>query len=252
MEIEINKVLLNSSCINGVIGDYDLFINDLKKIDFDNNSIIIDKKRLTKEEKRKLRKKIAIVEENIPNNYKRLTVYDFMKLYVLENYLVLRDYKKKIKDSLKIVGLTNYEERLVNTLSSSEVKLLLLATTLLTNPDIIVIDSLFTFFDMKWEKKVISLLNQLVDKYKKIIVICTNDSEFIYKYTKNLVCFSNNKILIQGNTDYLFEENTSLLMNNKIVIPKTILFTNLVLKKNVKLNYNKDIRDLIKDIYKKV
>lgn len=252
MEIKINKAIIDSNCINGVIGNYDLFINDLKKIDFDNNSIIIDKKRLTKEEKRKLRKKIAIVEENISNNYKRLTVYDFMKLYVLENYLVLKDYKKKIKDSLKIVGLTNYEERIVNTLSASEVKLLLLATTLLTNPDIMVIDNLFTFFDMKLEKKVISLLNQLVDKYKKIIIICTNDSEFIYKYTKNLICFSNDKILIQGNTDYLFEENTSLLVNNKICIPKTILFTNLVLKKNIKLNYNKDIRDLIKDIYKKV
>lgn len=252
MEIKINKVIIDSNCINGVIGNYDLFINDLKKIDFDNNTIIIDKKKLTKEEKRKLRKKIAIVEEDISNNYKVLTVYDFMKLYVLENYLVLKDYKKKIKDSLKIVGLTNYEERLVNTLSSSEVKLLLLATSLLTNPDIMVIDNLFTFFDIKLEKKIMNLLNQLVDKYKKIIIICTNNSEFIYRNTKNLVCFSNDKILIQGNTDYLFEENTTLLMNNKIVIPKTILFTNLVLKKNIKLNYSKDIRDLIKDIYKKV
>ncbi len=252
MEIKINKTLVDSTCINGIIGDYNTFVNDLKRIDFDNNNIIIDKKKLTKEEKRNLHKKIAIVEKNISDNYKILTVYDFMKLYVLENYLILKDYKKKIKDSLKIVGLTNYHERLVNTLSSSEIKLLLLATTMLSNPDIIVIDDLFTYFDIKWEKKVLSLLNQLVDKYKKVIIICTNDSEFVYKYTKNLICFSNDKILIQGNTDYLFEENTSLLMNNKIGIPKTILFTNLVLKKDIKLNYSKDIRDLIKDIYKKV
>ena len=97
------------------------------------------------------------------------------------------------------------------------------------------------------------LLNQLVDKYKKVVIICSNNSEFIYKYTKNLICFSNDNLLMQGDTNTLFEENTLKLMNNSINIPKTILFTNLVLeKKNIKLNYNKDIRDLIKDIYKKV
>ncbi len=252
MEIKINKVLLKSDCINGVIGEYDLFINDLKKIDFDSNNIIIDKNKLTKKEKRELYKKIAIVDNNISDNYRGFTIYEFMRLYVIENYIVLKDYKKKIKDSLRIVGLTNYEDRLINTLSNTEIKLLLFATVLLSNQDIIVIDNLFTFFDMKYKKKILDLLNQLVDKYKKMIIICYNDSEFIYNYTKNLICFSDNKILIQGDTNHLFEENTTLLMNNKVVIPKTILFTNLVLKKNIKLNYNKDIRDLIKDIYKKV
>ena len=59
--------------------------------------------------------------------------------------------------------------------------------------------------------------------------------------------------IISGNTSDIFENNKELLEKNDIDIPYTIRFTDLVLKvKNIKLNYNKDIRDLIKDIYKKV
>lgn len=253
MEIKVNNILFKSNEINGVIGTYDWFINDFKKVDFDSNNIYINKKRLTKKEKRDLFKTISIVMDDIPNNYYGNTVYSFMKFYILENSLVIKDYRKKIKDSLKIVGLNNYENKIISTLSTLEVKLVLFATSLLSNPNIIILDKFFDCFDLKYRKKTMDLLNQLVDKYKKVVIICSNNSEFIYKYTKNLICFSNGNLLMQGNTNTLFEENTLKLMNNSINIPKTILFTNLVLeKKNIKLNYNKDIRDLIKDIYKKV
>ena len=252
MEIKINGAIIKSNLINGVIGTYDFFINNLKKIDFDNNNIYIDNKRLTKEEKRTLYKKISIVDTNIDNIYYSLSIYNYMKMYILNKTLTVKDYRKKIIDSLKIVGLNNYENKIINELSSSEVKLVLLATALLSNPDIIVCNELFNFFDIKTRKKVIDIFNRLIDNYHKIIIICSNDSEFIYRYTKNLICFSKNKLLIQGDTNKLFEGNTLKLMNNSINIPKTILFTNLVRKKGIKLNYNKDIRDLIKDIYKKV
>lgn len=253
MEIKINNIIFKSNEINGIIGTYDLFINDFKKIDFDSNNVYINKKRLTKKEKRDLFKTISIVMDNIPNNYYGNTVYSFMKFYILENSLVIKDYRKKIKDSLKIVGLNKYEDKIISTLSDLEIKLVLFATSLLSNPNIIILDKFFDCFDLKYRKKTMDLLNQLVDKYNKVIIICSNNSEFIYKYTKNLICFSNDILLMQGDTNTLFEENTLKLMNNSINIPKTILFTNLVLeKKSIKLNYNKDIRDLIKDIYKKV
>lgn len=253
MEIKINNIIFKSHEINGIIGTYDFFIRNLKEMDFDSKNVYINQKKLTKKDKRDLFKNISIVTNNISNNYYGNTVFSFMKFYILENSLVIKDYRKKIKDSLRIVGLNKYEDRIISTLSSSEVKLVLFATSLLSNPNIIILDKFFDCFDLKYRKKTIDLLNQLVDKYKKIIIICSNNSEFIYKYTKNLICFSNEKLLIQGDTNTLFEENTVKLMNNSINIPKTILFTNLVFnKKNIKLNYNKDIRDLIKDIYKKV
>lgn len=253
MEIKINNIVLKSNCINGVIGTYKSFINDLKKIDFDTNTIYIDKKRLIKSEKQALFRKISIVDDNIDNNCFGLSVYSFMKQYILKNSLIVKDYRKKIMDSLKIVGLNKSSDKLISVLSHSELKLVLLAISLLSNPDIIIIDNFFNCFDMKNRKKIISLFTQLIDKHKKIVVICSNDSEFLYRYTSNLICFSNCKLLIQGDTNKLYEEDTLLLKDNDISIPKTILFTNLVLKsKQVRLNYNKDIRDLIKDIYKKV
>ncbi len=252
MEVKINGAIIKSNLINGVIGTYENFINDIKKADFDKNNIYINNKRLNKEEKLNLYKKISIVDTSIDSNYYSLSVYNYMKMCILNKNLVIKDYRKKIIDSLRIVDLINYENKTINDLSSSEKKLVLFATALLSNPDIIICNELFCFFDIKIRKKIISLFNQLVDNYHKIIVICSNNSEFIYRYTKNLICYSKNKLLIQGSTDILFEENTLKLINNYIDIPKTILFTNLAREKGVKLNYNKDIRDLIKDIYKKV
>ena len=58
---------------------------------------------------------------------------------------------------------------------------------------------------------------------------------------------------MEGNTDTLFEENVDKFLENNIEIPKSIEFSYLVNKnKNVKLGLFRDIRDLIKDIYKKV
>ena len=116
MEIKVNNILFKSNEINGVIGTYDFFINAFKKVYFDSNNIYINKKRLTKKEKRDLFKTISIVMDDIPNNYYGNTVYSFMKFYILENSLVIKDYRKKIKDSLKIVGLNNYENKIISTL----------------------------------------------------------------------------------------------------------------------------------------
>jgi len=73
----------------------------------------------------------------------------------------------------------------------------------------------------------------------------------LYRYTNYLIIFRNNKI-IEGSTTDLFKR-VDYLKRNKIVIPKIVEFTYLAKKKkNIRLEYHKDIRDIIKDIYKHV
>jgi energy-coupling factor transporter ATP-binding protein EcfA2 len=167
--------------------------------------------------------------------------------------LIIKDLEKKIADSLRIVGLsTDLLIRNVYTLSSSEQKLLQIGISLISNPDILILDEPFISLDMKNEKKVIMLLQKIKEQYNKTIIIISNNSDILYKYTNNIIIIKNNKILIEGLTNEVFQR-VDFLKRNKIQIPEIVEITYLAKKnKNIKIDYHKDIRDIIKDIYKHV
>ncbi len=254
MEIVLeNKLKLDSSGIIGVMDNKRYLINYFKNIGFDKNNIVLDKKKVIQKELVNFKRMISIIE-NYTIDDLDLTVYQYMKSKIFENILDIRDYRKKIYDSLKIVGLSeNYLDKRVLKLSKIELQWVNFAIGLFSNPDIIVLNRVFHSLDIKNTKKLISLLSQLTEKYHKIIIICTNDAEVVYKYTKRAIIIKDNELLLSGLSENIFQDNFELLLKNNISIPKTIEFSYLAnTKKNIKLGYFKDIRDLIKDIYKKV
>ena len=253
MEIKIS----NFKLFNDVIGIFDednYFINLVKNISFNEKTISINGKKLTGFQKRRFLNKIKIIDKEIDDSLLSLNVYQYMRYDIIDNLLNLKDYKKKIYDSLSIVGLKslNLNKKVIE-LSSCEKKLLQFATALLSNPDIIIFDCFFEVFDIKLRKKISNLLSQLVERYKKVVILCSNQGEFIYKYTNYSIVIKDGKRLIDGKTEDVFTNNVRLLIDNGFDVPEIIMFSykaNLI--KNAKLNYHKDCRDLIKDIYKKV
>ena len=253
MEIKLS----NFKLVNDVIGIFDednYFINLVKNISFNEKTISINGQKLTCFQKRRFLNKIKIIDKEIDDSLLSLNVYQYMRYDIIDNLLNLKDYKKKIYDSLSIVGLKNLNlNKKVIELSSCEKKLLQFATALLSNPDIIIFDCFFEVFDIKLRKKISNLLSQLVERYKKVVILCSNQGEFIYKYTNYSIVIKDRKKLIDGKTEEVFTNNVRLLIDNGFDVPEIIMFSykaNLI--KNAKLNYHKDCRDLIKDIYKKV
>lgn len=197
-------------------------------------------------------KRVSIVKGDFENIYFKNTIYSYM-MYEIENRNIkLKDDLKKIRDSLKIVGLNNIElNREINTLSESEKKLLMLAIALLNNPEVIIIEEPFKRLDLKNEKKLILLLRKIKEKYNKIIVFISTDSNILYKYTEHLIVYKD-KVLLEGKTSTILE-NVEFLKKNKLSVPEIVEFTYLAKSKyNVKIDYHSDIRDIIKDIYKHV
>lgn len=254
MEINIeNKIKLDSTGIIGVMDNKGYLINYFKNIGFDKNNIVLDKKKVIQKELIGFKRRISIIENYVTDGMD-LTVYEYMKYKIFDNILDVRDYRKKINDSLKIVGLSeNYLDKKILKLSKIEIQWVSFAIGLCSNPDIIVLNRVFHSLDIKNIKKLIGILSQLTEKYHKVIIICTNDAEVVYKYTKKAIIIKDSEVLLTGSSDNIFQDNFELLLKNNINIPKTIEFSYLVNhKKNIHLGYFKDIRDLIKDIYKKV
>ena len=180
------------------------------------------------------------------------TIIDRMIYEIERRNLEVKDYKKKIKDSLKIVGLDIELERSINTLSYSEKKLLQIAIELLENPDTLIFIEPFRGLDLFNIKKLMRLFRKLIDKYNKTIIFISDNSDILYKNTDYILVYKNNKLIKQGETKKVFED-VEFLKKNKINIPEIVDFTYLVKTKyNVKIDYHRDIRDIIKDIYKHV
>ena len=202
--------------------------------------------------KNKSIQKIVVVKEDYLSSNFLIKVYEYMYYEIRRKRLILKNPKKKIDDSLRIVGLDNsYLNRNINSLSSSEKILVILAISLLSNPDIIILDDIFKYFDRVNEKRLSILLEKIRDLYGKTIILINDDNEILYKYTSKLIIKKNN-LFIEGDTNKLFQR-VDFLHKNNIKVPEIIELTHLIKKKKkVKLEYHKDVRDILKDIYKHV
>ena len=119
-------------------------------------------------------------------------------------------------------------------LSLSDKVVLLIANISNYKEKNILIDKLFRYLDTKNTKKVIEFLKK--QKNKNIYIL--EDEDFLMKYI--------NKLLIDEKIvnleEYFKDNNLSSLYE----------ITNILRKKNIKIMYNKDYRDFIKDVYKNV
>lgn len=244
---------INSETIYGVTGSNKeefLSLVSLKKLNkgqLTTNENI----KITKDNINEYRKKISYVDRKIKTH--QHNVLNIMTDYIVKNNLVIKDPIKKIKDSLKIIGL---DENILNkdivNLSSSEKKLLQISLSLLSNPDIIILDEPFKFLDKQNEKILVILLQRLKEQFKKTIIISTDDSNKLYQYTKEMIFLKNDEIFLTGPTNELYLR-VDYLKRNKFEIPDTVEFTYIAKKKKeVKIDYHKDVRDIIKDIYKHI
>ena len=214
--------------------------------------IKINNKEITNDDLNEIKKKTSIVENNF-RKYYQTRVYELMYYMIIEKNIILKNPKKKIVDSLKIVGLnSSYLDRQLCTLSSSEKKQIQFALALLSNPELIIMDEPFINYDLKTSKKMWMLIQRMKDQYNKTFIWISHDIDNLFKYSTNLIIIKNNKILIEGKTNEIIQK-VEYLKKNKIPIPPIIDFTYQVKKeKNICLEYHNDVRDILKDIYKHV
>ena len=177
---------------------------------------------------------------NINNISTNKTIYEYMIDIIRSYNLDIKNELKKIKDSLRLSFLNHLDiNRYINTLSTSEKTLLTLSISLIFNPEIIILEDAYLGLDRKNTMKLNILFNKLIDDYNIKIILIDKDINKLYKYTNHI--YYNNKLV--KNKDLYLED----------VDEETISFIKKVKDmKNIKLTYYKDVRDIIKDIYKSI
>ena len=196
---------------------------------------------------------VVFVEEVFVNHLKKDLVYDYFVSYLCQYHISVSNIEDKIKGSFKIVGL---DESILSSsfyqLASSDLKLVQLALCFLSNPKVILLEEPFLDFDEKQVKKVYRILEKLKDKYHKTIVISSTHANVLYQYTEHLIVLDSSTLLAEGKTEDVYFQ-CGLLEEHAIEIPEVVRFIQLAYqKKNIRLDHRKDVRDVIKDIYRSV
>lgn len=215
------------------------------------NYLIQSNKRL--ENVNELRFNIGMIfqfpEEQFFNN----TVYDELAIILKFYDYKLDQIEKRVYDVLKMVELsTDYLGRNPMTLSNGEKRKLAVASALIINPKVLILDEPTIGLDDKSKKDLIKLLRLLKNRYKKTIIIVSHDVDLLHELVDYIYVLNNKEIVLEG-TKYDVFKQVKLLKKYGLSVPKIIEFEDKVLtKKKIKLGYRDDIKDLIKDIYRYV
>lgn len=197
----------------------------------------------------KLRMNVGYIKEN-PNEFlfnKR--VIDELNFGIKYFKYKLNKQSIRIQEALTLVGLTeDYLYKEVNSLSLNEKKRLSIASSLIFNPSIIVLEEPIMFLTYKDKEKLIKLIHTLKTKYKKTIIIITKDTNLPYEVSDEVLLFSAGELVESGSKELLTQDK--LINKIKCDIPEIVKFINVSNKMNANLTYTSNILDLIKEVYR--
>ena len=195
----------------------------------------------------KIRSDIGIVMQNVDVQLFRETVKEHIA-FQLSTYNY-KNTEKRIIDSLSMVGLDeSFLNKKIKNLSNGERFLVALSGVLSYNPKVIILDDPTNFLDYKTMISILKLLKRIKCKYKKTIIIFSNDIDFIYELSDYVYVLNKGKIVLHGDKYKVF--TNKILEKYNIELPDIVKLTD-EFKKISKCNIpNRDnISDLIKDIY---
>lgn len=252
--LERINLKIEDNHITGIIGEYKSLlcelIDSLKKPS--TGSILVGALEINKENLKTVRKEVSLIRQNAYDQFFTDNVKEEMMFLISRLNYKPRDLNKKMNQALLLVGLDkSYLNKSIQSLSSGEKKLFQVAISLIYNPSIIIFDEPFATLDYSNQKKLSKLIKLLKEKYNKTVIIASNNCDLLYELTDDIVILKKGHIIAADDTVKVYQD-IELLKDNEIEMPNLVKFTMLARAKKVKLSYHRDIRDLIKDVYKHV
>ena len=263
MEIELSSIKykkqmndlsckFDSNCVTSIIGKsgsgkslIGYIIMDL--VNRDGGSISVDG--MLNYDKDKFMKDVGYVFQNPFDHFFCNTVREEIAFGLKQFRFKLDKMNIQVSESLKMVGLNdNFLDRKLNTLSSGEACMVAIASSLVLNPKVLILDEPTVYLDNSFKNRLIKLIKMLRDKYHKSVILMSNDVDFVYSVSDKYIFIDNYQIIQSGRIDEIMSNN-KLLDSYGYEIPSINRFVQLANdKKNVKLNYTNDIDKLVMDV----
>lgn len=132
----------------------------------------------------------------------------FQNLKIKANYLGLAD--EEIDHVLSLVGLLTYKDEKTRVFSTGMKQRLGIASALLGNPKVLILDEPLSGMDIDGKRTVRQLLQDLVENQQKTILISSHMIHEIESVYTNLAIIQDGRIIAQATKDQLRQEGLLL------------------------------------------
>jgi len=152
---------------------------------------------------RKIRSKACLVFQDPEDQLFMPTVFDDVAFGLINLGYDGGAVKEKVKDILERVDLSGRENRSSHHLSFGEKKLVSLATVLVMEPEILLLDEPTSNLDRKEKREIIKFL-QKIDKTK---IIVSHDLEMIKQLCQRVAVINRGKVVFAGDKEILKDDS---------------------------------------------
>jgi len=138
-----------------------------------------------------------------------LSVKDFLKLK--------KPSQEGLKENLKFVGFKeNFLDKKMGDLSSGQFQRILIAWSLIGNPQVLLFDEPTTGIDIEGEETVYRLLVKLKGERELTILLVTHDLSVVYKFSNYVICLNKQPICRGFPQEILTPENLRKLYGGEV------------------------------------
>ena len=116
--------------------------------------------------------------------------------------------EKKVKSALKMVGMTDYEDRDVDSLSGGQQQRVAIARAIVNEPEVLLLDEPLAALDLKMRKDMQMELKEMHQKLGITFVYVTHDQEEALTLSDTIVVMSEGKIQQIGTPRDIYNEPT--------------------------------------------
>lgn len=194
--------------------------------------VMLNRLPVIKENLPRLYKLVSVVLENSHKTFVAETVTDELA-FTLENLNYPKEkIKQKIQEISKLLNIENILEKKHNTLNAGQKQLVALASALIKNPKIIIIDEGLNNLNEIDKKRILILLKEMTNKNNLTVLYLTHNSNDSL-YSDNIIILGNKKVLKKGTTKEIYK-NENIFKQANIELPfiinlsKKLQFYNLI------------------------
>jgi zinc transport system ATP-binding protein len=135
-------------------------------------------------------------------------------------HLPKKEHKEKVLQTLELVGMQDYRERMLSELSGGQQQRVMIARALIQNPELLVLDEPLTGIDREAGEQLYQLLYKLNSQYGMTIVMVTHNMEQVARYTNRFYHVSNGSVHLDKSS-ILCDE----VLKDKMIIAKPKRYT---------------------------
>lgn len=177
----------------------------------------VDGLEIKKENINEIRKKLGYLLQNSDHQMFMPTVYEDMIFAPLNYGLTRVEADQRVDEVLKELNLENLKNKYNHKISGGEKRMAAIATILVMNPDVLLMDEPTIALDPRNRRNIINTINKL----NNTKLIASHDLDMILETCDRVILINNGKIIADGKTSDILS-NKELLENNYMELPMSL------------------------------